>query len=178
MQQAFRPGKQVADLVVRAGNKGVVLSGSEHALQVHIRESEGQRPAASHLGKGEVAADRQIPSLVDHLAGRAEEPASKRVIPELEAAPQLLRLQRRDRHPLAVQRIEACDGVTDDQQAGWETPQPLVAPTPVRREGMADQLSEPLTLADRGEYIGRGHRSKKVQQLLLASRRVVICTVA
>jgi hypothetical protein len=156
----------------------VVLGGFEELLEVGIGDSQGQWAVTGHVWQGEVTADRQIPRLVYNLRGRAKEAASNSLAPALEAAPQLLGLERRYRHALAVQRIEACHGVTDSQETVGKAAQLLVAPSLVRRERMADQFSEPLPLADCGKDVSRSDRSKKGDKRVVIRRWVVLHTVA
>jgi hypothetical protein len=71
----------------------------------------------------QIAADRDLPRSVDELARRLEEAAGNSVRPAGQAFPQRQYFRAGDRHPFAVDWVEAAQSVAKDQQTLWETAQ-------------------------------------------------------
>jgi len=162
----------------RARDDGVPLGPCAQAAQVRVDRAHAQRPAAFDLRQREVGADRHLPGVVDRLGRCAEEAPRQLALAAFEALAQRDRLGRRDRHALAVGRVERADRVARHEQPAGEAAQALVAAPHARREAVRRDVVERLGGGDRVEHVRRRDRRGEGGEGVRIVRRAVRGAVA
>lgn len=98
------------------------------------------------------------------LADSRKEPAWQIGVASAQTRTKDLGLGRRDGHALPVYRVEAADGITEDQQSVGGAGELVVAPPPVGRNPVLDHVPKRLTRADRGKRVTWRELLEEVEQ--------------
>ncbi|HUN30570.1 MAG TPA: hypothetical protein VMU95_01015 [Trebonia sp.] len=83
------------------------------------------------------------------------------------------RLQGGNGHALGIDRVEAAQGVTHDEQPGWHPVEPLVVPPDAGREPHLGRVVQRLGLPHHGGYLGPAEAVGIGQHVQVAGRRVL-----
>src|SRR5262245_6326160 len=89
-----------------------------HSLEIPVHQTVAGRASTFDLRIPQVLAGRDGPGNIDDLPGARIELWSEPVERRRENLVERRRLQRRHRHALAIDRIEAADGIPDHEIAG------------------------------------------------------------
>src|SRR5262245_62200337 len=107
------------------------------ALHVAAQDAEARRAAAFDLGIAIILTRGDRPGAGDDARGLAEEARREVAIAGGEAAIEGAGLGKRDGHALTVDRIEAAEGIADDQKARRKILQRFIVAMTVGREPVA-----------------------------------------
>jgi hypothetical protein len=140
---------------------------------VPIDEALHRRARAPYLGVTQVVANRNVPWRIHDLRGAPEETPCE-VVGALPQTPlQRDRFLRRDRHALAVDRIEAANGVAEHQIAFRKICEPFIAPAQVGSVAVGDQIGQRLRPGDDiVDFSGRQRCDIGEKSLLVVGRVV------
>ncbi len=151
---------------------GVDLHGGQHPLEEQVADAHRHRSGSHHFREIQVGADGCLPGHPDFPGRGAEEASWQAAIPAPQTIAQHHRLDRRDRHALPVDGVEAAHRIADYQQPVGRSAHLVVTPPAVGRNAMVHHLAKGLGRSNRFHRMRGGEIGGERDHVVTPARRL------